>query len=298
MPFFILFEDRQITVETHGPMKSVSELIAYCKQDAYLGLLDLEGRVTLHDHPESDPLDAAMPLDQIVEIFGNGCQLLLKTSPRHIPHPQTPPVHLERLERWNRLNQIFDSNSKSGRETLKDILEPQEFEQDQVDVPEQAIQDLLGMYEQIFKNYRGSFTRWQDNRIDRAFLIAPVLRASTTTFPELQVSVDTRLEGNRLNKCVHLDMLLTLGVKRVLVMFKSMDLTSALVGCEILADVHSQSTVFAIVTDLQEWLFCKSQNNNILVDRQQMAVTEEMDHDQLRMIVRKIHGIFRERLHD
>lgn len=104
------------------------------------------------------------------------------------------------------------------------------------------------------------------------YFISPIILAISAHFHgDLKIDVEEDLRGNRVDISDHFEMILSHGVKKViLVVAKKENFDQGrgrcYLGCEIAADLGNLSEVYGIVTNFVEWYFIKSEDHVAKID--------------------------------
>lgn len=148
----------------------------------------------------------------------------------------------------------------------------------------------------IYKSYGGTVYRGDDNEAKRIHLITPIIWAVVQQLSDVNVRVESNLDGNWVNAHGHLEFVLTRANKRIcIVEAKKEDfeqgLAQNLLGCEVAADLGDADEVDGVVTNFANWIFLRSMDTEILSDEQNplsFSDNGEPNEAQLKIITGKL----------
>lgn len=198
---------------------------------------------------------------------------------------------MSRASRWEDLNTALSSNSSLGWCYIEGEwplvlwnLEPNQ----------KGTEKASKLYEEIMISQK-HFLYYKD--VDW-YHITQILVAICQLFrddPEkVYVHVNERKEGVHIETQAKFDFVLHKGKKRVIVL-QAMDynmeerLVDAVVSCEILADTENVPVVYAVVTNLRDWHFLKS--NESYIQHHQTCVGHFHTPESVGEIIGKLYSI-------
>lgn len=156
--------------------------------------------------------------------------------------------------------------------------------------------DALVNYLSLASICFGSITAGHEAK--RVHFIAPVIIIVCSAFNgDIQILAEEDIDGNRVHAHGHFEFVLKRGDKRVcIVEAKKDDLeqgkTQSLVGCESLSDVENLETVYGIATNYLEWLFLKSDSDQVTEEMLTVQLeNNKPSKESLRCIANKICSI-------
>nr|QUJ09333.1 crinkler 6 [Plasmopara viticola] len=206
----------------------------------------------------------------------------VQISPPSAPHPH-------RLQRWSKINHILARNkNKKARTNEEGFTTPYSssrwtavgpvFDEDRVKyvecvhpIPASDLEVLSKVLTWIMKCFGWTLIDFKDNEAKRIHVIASIIWAVVQLLPDVTVHIEQDLDGNRVDAHGHFEFVLVRGDKRICIVeakeekFKQ-GMVQALLGCEVAADLDDSHEVYAVVTNVEKWIFLKSLDEEILCD--------------------------------
>lgn len=227
--------------------------------------------------------------------------------------------HPHRLERWNKINSILARNNKKKARTNEDgFTTPYSssrwtavgpvFDDDRVKyveairpIPANDLEVLSKVLTWIMKCFEWTLIDVKDNEAKPLHVIAPILWAVVQLLPDVKIFIEENLDGNHIDAHGHFEFVLMRGNKRVCIVeakeekFKQ-GMAQALLGCEVAADLDHSHEVYAVVTNVEKWIFLKSLDEEILCDEFNALTFDENGSPhaaQLKEVTGKLHSMLR-----
>lgn len=240
---------------------------------------------------------------------GSASDELASIDPQSAPHPH-------RLQRWSKINGILARNKKKARMNEEGFTTPYSssrwtavgpvFEEDRMKyneaiqpIPTSDLEVLSKVLTWIMKCFNWTLIDLKDNEAKRLHVIAPILWAVVQLLPDVTILLEQDLDGNRVDAHGHFEFVLVRGKKRICIVeakeekFKQ-GMAQALLGCEVAADLDDSHEVYAVVTNVEKWVFLKSLDEEILCDEFNALTFGENgvpDAKQLSEVTGKLHSM-------
>jgi hypothetical protein len=144
------------------------------------------------------------------------------------------------------------------------------------------------------------FNGFAGNEAKRLHFITPILVWICSQFDDIQIFVEEDLNGETLRAHGHFEFMLKRGEKAIcLVEAKKSDLEQGmaqdLIGCEVASEVGGLNKVYGIVTDYEHWIFFRSLDTKVEMDRTVLIQRGGIPlSDSIKMVSGKINAMLAE----
>lgn len=214
-----------------------------------------------------------------------------------------------RKERWDQLNEVFESNTKTSSRLMgdsttyssvtwgqvKDIFKPSIYVQPRLEIDDNTL-DILVEYLSRATMPLGFIHTGKE--VQRLHFIAPILVCVCSLFKgDVDIVVEEDLKGESIKAHGHFEFMLRRGNKVVCIVEAKRDdleqgIAQDLVGCEVAADVGGLNVVYGIVTNYIEWIFLRSLDEKIEWEGCSLFLEPYGPHkDSLKKIAEKIYAM-------